>query len=70
MPVFEPFPGGWQEQGYKPVSLRQYLASLEGILPHAEITMRKADGRIGTLTVQEVRFFHYAIGGLFLPTNR
>jgi len=52
MPVFEQLLGGWKEQGYELVSLRQYLEGLEGILPRHEMVMRKVDGRVGTLAVQ------------------
>jgi peptidoglycan/xylan/chitin deacetylase (PgdA/CDA1 family) len=52
MPVFEQLLGGWEEQGYELVSLRQYLDGLEGILPRCEMGMREVDGRVGTLAVQ------------------
>jgi len=52
MPIFEQLLGGWKEQGYDLVSMRQYLDGLEGILPRCEMVMREVDGRVGTLAVQ------------------
>lgn len=52
MPVFEQLLGGWKEQGYELVSLRQYLEGIEGVLPRCEVEMREVDGRVGTLAVQ------------------
>jgi peptidoglycan/xylan/chitin deacetylase (PgdA/CDA1 family) len=52
MLVFEQLLTGWKEQGYELVSMRQYLESIEGILPRCEMVMREVDGRIGTLAVQ------------------
>jgi peptidoglycan/xylan/chitin deacetylase (PgdA/CDA1 family) len=52
MPIFEELLIGWKGQGYELVSLRQYLDSIEGILPRCEMVMREVDGRIGTLAVQ------------------
>ena len=50
--VFEQLLSGWKEQGYALVSMRQYLDSLEGMLPRSEMVMREVDGRVGTLAVQ------------------
>ena len=52
LPVFEQLLGGWKEQGYELVSMRQYLEGLEGVLPRHEMVMREVSGRIGTLAVQ------------------
>ncbi len=52
MPVFEQLLSGWKRQGYELVSMRQYLAGLDGILPRCEVQMREVDGRVGTLAVQ------------------
>ena len=52
MTVFEQLLDGWKGQGYELVSLRQYLDSLEGILPRHEVVLREVDGRIGTLATQ------------------
>ena len=52
MPIFEQLLDGWQEQGYELVSMRQYLNSIETILPRCEMVMREVDGRVGKLAVQ------------------
>ena len=52
MPVFEQLIIGWKQQGYKLVSLRQYLENLKGILPRNELVIGTVDGRSGTLAVQ------------------
>ena len=52
MPVFEQLLTGWQEQGYELVSMRQYLAGLEGMLPRHEVLAGEVEGRSGTLALQ------------------
>jgi len=52
MPILEQLLAGWQKQGYDLVSMRQYLDTLEGILPRHEMVQREVDGRVGTLAVQ------------------
>lgn len=52
MPVFEQLLSGWKEQGYKLVSMRQYLCDLSGALPHHEVAMQRLDGRSGMLATQ------------------
>jgi len=52
MPVFEQLLIGWKAQGYDLVSMRQYLESIETILPRCEMVMREVDGRVGKLAVQ------------------
>ena len=52
MPIFEQLLDGWKEQGYDLVSMRQYLNSIETILPRCEMVMREVDGRVGKLAVQ------------------
>lgn len=52
MPAFEHLLQGWQTQGYKLVSMRQYLQGLDaGALPRREVAMREIEGRSGTLAV-------------------
>lgn len=52
LPIFEQLLTGWQEQGYDLVSMRQYLAGLQGELPRREVVMGEVDGRSGTLALQ------------------
>ena len=52
MPVFEQLLTGWKKQGYDLVSMRQYLAGLQGTLPRHEVVMGEVDGRSGTLALQ------------------
>jgi len=52
MPVFEQLLTGWKAQGYDLVSMRQYLESIETILPRCEMLRREVDGRVGKLAVQ------------------
>ncbi|MES1981990.1 MAG: polysaccharide deacetylase family protein [Pseudomonadota bacterium] len=52
MPVFEQLLSGWKEQGYEMVSLRHYLAGLQGSLPRHEVVMDEIEGRSGTLAMQ------------------
>jgi len=52
MPVFEQLLTGWKEQGYDLVSMRQYLAGLEEVLPRNEVVTGEIDGRSGTLALQ------------------
>lgn len=52
MPVFEQLLTGWKRQGYDLVSMRQYLAGLDGTLPRHEVVMGEVAGRSGTLALQ------------------
>jgi len=52
MPVFEQLLEGWLTQGYELVSMRQYLAELEGMLPRHEVLSGELEGRSGTLALQ------------------
>jgi undecaprenyl phosphate-alpha-L-ara4FN deformylase len=52
LPVFEQLLEGWGRQGYELVSMRQYLARLEGTLPRHEILTGEVEGRSGTLALQ------------------
>ncbi|MBI1175298.1 MAG: 4-deoxy-4-formamido-L-arabinose-phosphoundecaprenol deformylase [Sideroxydans sp.] len=52
MPIFEQLLTGWKEQGYDLVSMRDYLAGLDGTLPRHEVVMGEVDGRSGTLALQ------------------
>ncbi len=53
MPIFEQLLQGWQQQGYKMISMQQYLQSIAvADLPRHEVKQGTVEGRSGTLAVQ------------------
>ncbi len=53
MPIFEQLLQGWQQQGYKMISMQQYLQSIVvADLPRHEVKQGTVEGRSGTLAVQ------------------
>jgi peptidoglycan/xylan/chitin deacetylase (PgdA/CDA1 family) len=57
MPVLERLLSGWQSQGYRLASLRNYFADLPSHdLPRHEVTLGEVPGRSGTLAMQGKEF--------------
>ena len=52
LPILEQLLEGWKAQGYDLVSMRQYLESIEGVLPRHAVKMAEVNGRGERLAVQ------------------